>query len=265
VWHGTIDSLIGSVFGALSLIGIIHLIRASEPGANWLGWLALSGLVGAYAGFHLLASNPENFQLVMFTQAALVMPAGVWGLARMASFDGRMKRIAVVLIALGVVMGLDDLDHVTKARPKVAWSVADVEKVHAELQGAPFGYFGPDDRWWIPLQSQLAAHLGTRCARLNEGNQRSDAMNRHYFNDKPHAVLPRNDGETPNAWSLRFANKLGIDFVMEIEPEAMLPNEIKAASTLCVSTPTLRLYKLPTEQAHSDPDQSKRDQHPPAH
>lgn len=244
-WRGLVDTLIGMFTGLLSMIGFIHLIRTRDPRIAWLGWLGICGMAGPFGAFHLQASNPERFQFVFFTQAVLVMPLGVWGLAHLAAHSaGSKQRIAVALLVLGFAMGLADLQHVKQVQVVEPWTATDAEKVRAELHGRPLGYFGTDSRWWLPSQGQLGAMLGSRIIQLNEAVT-SPTFRDTYFGGVPLQLVTQEAGETPASWSLRLAEHIGVHHVIEAKGTSPLPDAIKAGCILRIDTPTLKLYELP--------------------
>lgn len=223
-----IDTGIGLIVGALSLPGILHLIRARDAQATQetrtLGWMALTGIAGTYAAYSLMHSMADRFHFVLLVQAVLVLPAGIWGLARMAAIHGGAWRVSSgVVLILSTAMGIHDLVWLRKADRRAEWKRNDVAAIRSALQGQPFGYFADSDRqWWIPKQTILASLLEARCIRLNELPGR-DSYTRYYGADLLHELVPRQPPESAETWSRRFAARLGIQHVLEIAPDTVPP------------------------------------------
>ena len=243
-----IDCGIGLLVGALSLPGILHLIRARDaqatPETRTLGWMALAGIAGTYAAYSLMHSMADRFHFIALMQAALVLPAGIWGLARMAAIHrGGWRITAIGVIALGTGMGVYDLMWLRVADKSGEWRAADVAVIRQALQGRPFGYFASSDRqWWIPKHTALASLLEARCIRLNE-LPGTDAYTRYYGADLIHQLAPRQPDDTAEVWSVRLARKLSIRYVLEIAPDP-LPPAMKPYLKEVAQAHGLRLYEL---------------------
>ncbi len=248
---GVIDSLVALLLGALSLPGIVFLIRGKDPLASeesrLLGWLALSGVAGGYIAFHLLSTVTDRFHFTLLTHSILVMPAGVWGLARMASvYKGLARGACIALIVLGTGMGAADLQWFRQHENPQPWKAADLKAVQKVLAGRPFGYVSTSDRpWWISKQGSLASMLDSRCVRIDEipGIDRTSSQSRYYGASRPYELLPLLPEEKAEAWSLRFARRLGVVCLLEIAPET-LPPAFKTRARELLSVTGLKLYEL---------------------
>jgi hypothetical protein len=245
-----LDTGIGFIVGGLSLPGIVHLIRAKDERAtermHTLGWMAMAGIIGPYAAYSFLHSMADRFHFITLMQAALVLPVGVWGAARMASQLTGAKRIAsIAVIVLTTGMGVHDLNWLRASERTTEWKAADVAVIRSVLQGKPFGFFAKSDRqWWIPKHNVIASMLESRCVRLND-LQRNDIYTRYYGTDLVHDLVPRQPPETSEAWSLRLAAKLGIHHVLELAPEP-LPEAMKPFVKEVAHANGLRLFELTT-------------------
>lgn len=250
--RGTVDFLISLVMSALSLPGIFFLIASKDPQASEesriLGWLALCGIAGSSLAFQLLHHMPDAFHVMLFVQTILVMPVGVWGLARIAAVSpGAGRSVALALMTAGTLMGVHDLIVPSVSRIKTVWRSGDLAAVQQVLQGRPFGYYASADRgWWIPKYSFLGGMLDSRCVRLNAAAEEQKIAASHYYGyTKPFQILPPASKENEWDWSLRFADQLGIEYLIETWDDR-LPKAIQARSQLVLSVAghRLRVYRL---------------------
>ena len=118
--------------------------------------------------------------------------------------------------------------------------------IQSQLKGRPFGYFALTDReWWMPEQSSLAAVLDSRCIRLNEIDlvDNHGTFSKYYGADIPHRLVPALPGESSDAWSLRFARRLGLACVIELKPNS-LPAAIKAQCRPLASAGGMTLFEI---------------------
>lgn len=243
-----IDTGIGLLVGALSLPGILHLIRARDAQATQetrtLGWMALAGIGGTYAAYSLMHSMADRFHFVALIQAALVLPAGIWGLVRMATLHkGTWRVAAIALMVFCTGMGAYDLVWLKAADKTAEWGKADVETIRAALKGQPFGYFARSDRqWWIPKHTPLASLLEARCIRLNE-LPGTDIFTRYYGADLLHELAPKKASDTAELWSVHLARKLSIRHVLEVAPDE-LPAAMKPYLKEVAKANGLRLFEL---------------------
>jgi hypothetical protein len=248
---GTIDTVITLILGALSLPGILHLIRRGEGNARILGWLALCALVGANFSLQALHRVVDRFHIVYMAQALLVMPVGIWGALRMAAVsDGARWRAAGLALGAGsLLMGVHDMYLSGICHPTTVWKQEDVLRIKAALGGEPVGYLTRDDRpWWISKHGMLGGLLESRIVRLSPIDETKDPHSQFYGAYAPFRVLPIRDGEKPVDWSLRLAQKLGIRLVIET-PEDRVPARLAAGARLITRSGPLALYELPERAA----------------
>lgn len=252
---GLKESFTALLLGALSLPGVLHLIlsrdeRASEEG-RILGWLALSGIIGSYIGYRLLGGVADGWHIIIMTHAVLVMPAGVWGLVRMASWNpGAVRWACMALIMLCAAMGARDLVVLRSEFNQRPWHESDLARLKEALHHRSFGYYAKKDRpWWIPWHSTLAALMDCRCIRLHvlpgevqkSGTRSAEA---HYYGTtRPWLIVPPVQGETEKQWSLRFSKQVGIECFLEIGKDK-LPDEIKSKSRELLSLPLIKAFEL---------------------
>jgi hypothetical protein len=252
---GTLDTVITLILGALSLPGILHLMRCGEGPVRMLGWLALCALVGANFSLQALHRVVDRFHIVYMAHALLVMPVGIWGALRMAAVsEGRWLRATGLALGVGsLLMGVHDIYLSGKCQVKTAWKQEDVLRIKTALRGQPVGYFAKDDRpWWISKHGVLGGLLESRIARLNPIDENKDPHARFYGAYAPYRVLPIRDGEKPAEWSLRLAEKIGIRLVIET-PEERIPSRIAAGARLVTRSGPLALYELPDRIAEKSP------------
>ncbi len=255
---GLSEACTALLLGALSLPGILHLIfsrdeRATEDG-RILGWMALSGIIGSFIGFRLLGGMADNLHFIMMTHAVLVMPAGIWGLARMVCWcSGAARWTGVTLIVVSAAMGAVDLVQRRSTSDRTPWKESDLAGLKQALHGRPFGYVAKKDRsWWIPWHSTLAAMLDCRCIRLHEirapGAAQENTAASYYGGRRPFALVPPVWGkEDEITWALRFARHAGIECFLEFGTDK-LPAEIKSRCREVSRIPLITLYELMPDQ-----------------
>ncbi len=252
--RGTVDALVGLIIGALSLPGIIHLARSranADMPARLVGWLALSGMVASYGAYHFLKNTADSFHVISFMQTVIIMPAGMWGAARMAArHSGGPRLAAIALAAATAAVGLAEFAARPAALLPALWRESDVAAARGALDGRPFGYFAKEDRgWWISKHGVLGGLLDSRCVRLNPlKNEQSVRSSQFYGFSAPLDLLPPRPGETTANWSLRFAERLGIRHVLETAQDP-IPAAIKARCRPLVFTAGIWLYELPPPAA----------------
>ena len=246
-----IDSGIGLLVGALSLPGILHLIRSRDERtteeSRTLGWIALSALLGSYAAYSFLHAMVDRFHFITLAQALLVLPAGVWGAARMAWWTHTpwLRWCGVALIVVTTGMGVHDVIWLRATDTRLPCTQSNVRAIRQVLQGRPFGFFSDNDRqWWIPKHTVIASLLESRCVRLNEIESK-DAYSRYYGADLIHQLVPREPGESSSAWSLRLAARLGVKHVLEL-PSDPLPAAMKPFVKQVAQAGDLRLFEILT-------------------
>lgn len=245
------DIALGLLAAALTLPGLVHLIRnrdeQSSDETRILGWLPFCAIVGGFAAYHLFGTMSDRFHFTALTHAMLVLPVGIWAMARLAAVASPLPRLlALVVIVLDVVLGIGDLRAARSREPEQSWQRADLAVIQSQLKGRPFGYFATTDReWWIPEQSSLAAVLDSRCIRLNEIDlvDKHGTFSKYYGADIPHRLVPTLPGESADAWSLRFAQRLGIACVIELQP-GTLPAAIKAQCHPLASAGGMTLFEI---------------------
>ena len=149
------------VLGLLSVPGIWHLLRGKDPRSTaqsrTLGWMALGGMAGSFYGYHLLDGVADNMHMVLFPHAVLVMPAGIWGLAQLASATRLamwQRSLSVLAIVLSAVMGLADLTQARDAYQR-PWTVSEMEKMKKALGGACRRLLLQIGRDLVDIRSQL--------------------------------------------------------------------------------------------------------------
>lgn len=250
--HGLIEACMGLVLGALSLPGIVYLIFARDERlteeTRILGWMALGAIVGSFMGYRLLTGVADNWHIVLMAHAVLVMPAGIWGLACLASSSSptMLRLAAVALILFCTIMGIGDLVTHHNEYDQTPWKRGELDPVKLALRGRPVGYFATRDRpWWLPWHSSFAAMLDVRCMRLQEilaGDVEKNAAS-----TRPYEILPPLAGETQDEWSLRFARKIGIECIVEFSNNPV-PSAIKAKARELVKVPYVKLYELLPEK-----------------
>ncbi|MCB1212648.1 MAG: hypothetical protein KDK97_25210, partial [Verrucomicrobiales bacterium] len=177
-----------------------------------LAWMALGGILASCGAFQFLGQMADSFHVMLFVQTILVMPLGIWGLARMFQHSqGARRSVALAIIVACSLMGLHDLILPRLSQSRATWPSSDIAAVQELLNGQPFGYFAEKDRgWWIPERSVMASMIGSRVVRLNpmKDEQKKDAS-RYYGYTRPFQLLAPEKGENAYAWSLRFAEQLG--------------------------------------------------------
>ncbi|MBK8094443.1 MAG: hypothetical protein IPK32_21395 [Verrucomicrobiaceae bacterium] len=247
---GVRDCAVALILGALSLPGIITLTRDQEAKTRHIGWMALSALVGSFFGYRLLAGVADNMHFIIMAHALLVMPAGVWGLALLiqrAQTPSWLRRVAALLIVIGTIMGVADLKQQRSVYER-PWSIEELDTVKKALAGHAVGYFAKSDGgWWLPIHGSLAATLEARCIRIAPMKSElrgGTGVARYYGVSRPFELVPPLPDENMDAWSLRFARHVGIDYLMECGKDT-LPPSIKAQSREIARIPGLVLYKLP--------------------
>lgn len=245
------DIALGLLATALTLPGLVHLIRHRDEHASdearILGWLPLCAIVGGFAAYHLFGTMSDRFHFTALTHAVLVLPVGIWAMARLVAVKSSAPRLlALIVIMLDGVLGIGDLRAARSREPEQAWQRADLAVIQSHLKGRPFGYFATTDReWWMPEQSSLAAVLDSRCIRLSEIDlvDKHGAFSKYYGADIPHRLVPTQPGESADAWSLRFARRLGLACVLELEP-GTLPAAIKAQCQPLASAGGMTLFEI---------------------
>lgn len=206
-----------------------------------------AGTVGVYAAYHLFAGMPDGYHFIYFFHAIVVVPAGLWGAICMARHGAgtRVRSLGLAAAAAMAVTGVHDMVAFHNRRLDTLWRPSDLATIHAELSGRPFGYFASSDRgWWIPMRAVLGSLLDSRCVRLSVIDERHRDASRYYGFGAPFALVPPKRGENPDAWSLRFARKLGIRHVIST-PENPVPAKVRARCKPVASAPGLMLYELP--------------------
>lgn len=244
---------VGILIALPSIAGVLHLIRSRGDGVDdhraTVGWFALSALVGSYAAYHFLLPDGEKAHFVGYAHAIVLFPVGTCGLLLAAQRSAPLTRwIATVLLcvtgAFGVYDSWVDWRMVTGQRQKYA--AADLQKIKVVIGNEEFGYFAPTDRpWWIPNDSSLAAILGTSCTRLNliPETDETSTHARFYGAKMPRVLVPKLDGESEDSWSLRFARRLGIRFLIETDQHP-IPAAVKPIVTPVTELPGLRVFRL---------------------
>lgn len=242
------DLFLTMVLGALTLPGILHLIRAKEPGTeplNLIGWLALLAGVGASGALQLMKNNPDRFHVMTLAQALIVMPVSLWGLVRMVTLrEGGLRWIALVLALVSVAMGVDTMFSYRKIDTVAPWTADDLATLREKLQGRPFGYMTMTDRgWWISKHGFLASLLGSRCARVNPlpGSHEHSAF---YGETAPFRSLPPLEKESMPAWCVRFMAARGIHHLAETADDP-LPPPLKSQCQKLAQAGGITLYELP--------------------
>jgi hypothetical protein len=115
------------------------------------------------------------------------------------------------------------------------------------VQGQPLGYFAVLDRqWWISFNAPLGAVLESPILRLNSVYSRDHLHEfaSFYGSGAPYVLVPKQAGEDDLQWSLRFARKLGIRYVLETDRDP-LPEALRSQVKLVIKAGVLALFELP--------------------
>lgn len=239
------------LLGILLVPGWVALIRIKKddlpPEARLLGWLAIAGLVGGTAAFHLF-SHEEKFHFTDFPMVLIAMPIAAWGLALWINCSqGWTRAVPALALVLAFASGVEDLAVRKEALKKTTISPAQLTSIKKQLNGQPFGYFASKDRpWWIPQRGYLAAVLDSRCIRLNP-LQSADVSNRFskfYNSFEIMALVPYGKGEPVHRWSMKVTEALGIRYILKSKGDP-IPSEIEGISETILKTEDLTLYRLP--------------------
>jgi len=247
------------------VVGLAHLTIGKKPdatgeNATLLGWMGLSACVGGIVGYHLLLA--VDFEaafaghLPTFTKNMWVYPIAAIGSVRLMARGRKASRVvALVCLTAGTACGVLDL---TKWRRQslaefAPMKIRDVEHLAGFLKGQKFGYFASNDRqWWIPRQASLAAVLGSSCMRLNAIPRiDTSTLSIRYGSDVPYRLIPKVEGEDEVDWSFKLADKLGIEFIIEIDDDPM-PEEAHQRLVLVTTIPGFKLYRIPTQTDHNE-------------
>jgi len=258
---GTVDSLVAFSVGIISLIGVLHLVRVPDTEdenaarIRLLGWMALGGVVGSSIALQMLHRMADRFHVVVLVHSLLVLPAGMWGLVRMMNTRRDWTRhTALALAVASLLMGVHDILLPVVKNKTTVWTQADVSAIKDELRGRPVGYFAKGDRgWWIPKNSLLGGLLESRIMRLNPLDESGSAHSRFYGSQAPFRLLPPGKDEPVYAWSLRYAEKIGVRHVIETW-EDRLPKSVRARARPIVSAAGLMLYELPPPDDRPAPE-----------
>jgi hypothetical protein len=245
-----IDILCGLLLATPILPGVIHLIRDQSSRANEqtrsLGWMALASLSGGYLAYAMLLPDGDRAHFTMYAHAFFVLPIGCWGLASLAQNEGLRKLVALSLFVTTALIGSYDLWKNREPREPSPYTFEELQLVQRTLHGQPFGYFAKQDRnWWISKYAGLASHLQSRCVRLNkiESNDLHTEASRFYGSSRPEELCVPLAGESPEAWSLRFASKLGVRFVLETGDDA-IPAAVLGHLREVVAIPGMKLFEV---------------------
>ena len=246
-----IDSTIGLLIGALSLPGILHLVRCRDERATeesrTLGWIALSALIGSYAAYSFLSTMVDRFHFITLAQAVLVLPVGLWGAARMVWWGTAswQRWSGIALIVVTTSMGIHDVLWLRATDTRLPYTQSNVRALREVLRGQPFGFFSSNDRqWWIPKHTVIASLLESRCVRLNELESK-DAYSRYYGADLMHQLVPRQAHQSSEAWSLRLAARLEVKHLLEL-PSDPLPAAMNPFVKEVAKAGDLRLFEILT-------------------
>jgi len=252
LWRNSIEGLRDVCIGLLLIApvfpGIWHLIRRGKDSQQvTLGWLALAALIGSYMAYHLLLPEGDRSHFTMYAHAILTVPIGVWGLADLVAKGTERRRwIGIGLITLISATGVYEIVRLKEWQSPLPISPDGLAEARSVLQESTWGYFAERDRnWWIPQNAVFAGLLNSRCVRLNEIRERdreSDAA-RFYGAGRPYDLVPRRPGEADTNWSLRFAAKLGIQFIVEFEKSPLPPAAMPALEEK-LQVPGLRIFKI---------------------
>ena len=250
--EGMGDILWSLILSVVSLPGIVHLIRAKDlaatPQMRTIGWLALSGLVGSCFAAQFLERSfkmLDRYHVMVLTQVIFVMPLGIWGLARMIFIYSDWRRPgAAALMAISVVMGINDLCVPLVRRIPTRWNTIDLDQVRQILKGRTLGYWSrADGGWWFSKHGVLGSMLGSRILRLNpRSEEKESSASLFYGYAAPFKTVPPLVNESTGDWSERFAEKLKVEFVAEIG-EDVLPAGVKKKLTPVAEVPGIRLYQ----------------------
>ena len=239
------------LLGILLVPGWVALIRIKKDDlpseARFLGWLAIAGLMGGTAAFHLF-SHEEKFHFTDFPMVLIATPIAAWGLALWISRSrGWIRAVPVLALLLALASGVEDLAVRKQALKKTTISQSQLTSLKKQLNGRPFGYFTSKDRpWWIPQRGYLAAVLDSRCIRLNP-LQSADVSNRFskfYNSFEIMALVPYGKGEPVHRWSMKLTEALGIRYILKSKGDP-IPPEIEDISETILKTGDLTLYRLP--------------------
>lgn len=246
--YGLLDSVVTLLVTAFFVVGCVFLIRhgrgQKDSPFRLLGWLCLSGIVGAAFALQAMHSA-DRFHVVIMTHSVLVMPIGACGLLWLIlRSQGRLRMLALALYIIGAACGIHTLLSNAALQGTETWSVQDVQELQQHLQGRPVGYLAQNDRdWWIPKLCTLGAVLDSRCVRLNPRDERKLDHYDAISSRTPLRWLLPKEGETQVDWSFRFAQALGIRHIVETWQDP-LPASIRARLQPIHSVPGLMLYEI---------------------
>jgi hypothetical protein len=214
--------------------------------ARWIGWLALSGVIGGQMATYIFNFS-EQLHFSDFPATLLAMPAGIWGLTVLLR-SGRLplRALALLLIGLTTVFGLTTLIRQKKDMRPSALTVTRLTDIRKTLGGEPFGYFTTQDRaWWLPGYSSLAALLDTRCIRLwpLKSADLDNRFSRAASDFLPLEMVPMVKDEPIGAWSLRFIRRLHLKWLLS-EKGAPLPDEVRPYLELVSQGDGIKLYRI---------------------
>jgi len=250
VWPVTADLLIAALLSILFIPGWVALIRSPGEGVaervRFLGWLAVSGLVGGIIAFHVF-SHVQALHFTGFPTATFAMPIAAWGLAVLVSRTiGWHRGVAIALIAIAVINGGMDSAYRKNVPPVLPWTVDDFTTLKQHLGGETFGYVARSDRsWWLPKFAFIASLLDSRCIRLNplQSADVDDKYSKAFGVCLPMDVVPYEKGEPVNGWSLKLARKIGVRYLLHSSLEP-LPPAIISECTPVVQVKDIILYRL---------------------
>jgi hypothetical protein len=242
------------ILGVLLVPGWIALIKIKEQSlpseARFLGWLAIAGLCGGTAAFHLF-QHEEKFHFMDFPMLLLATPTAAFGLALWISRVKGWQRLAPILVlSIGLGFGAEDLFLRKYSGNVIQITPRQMDAVKDELRGQPYGYFTTKDRpWWIPRRAYMAAVLDSRCIRLNPviSADVSNRFSRFYNSFELMSLVPYGEGEPLPPWSLKVMKRLGIQYILKA-PGDPVPAEIESICDKVVESQGITLLKLKTHE-----------------
>jgi hypothetical protein len=241
---------VGMVLAGVLLPGLWFLVRSADQQLRALGWMAAGGMLASYAAYHFLMPTGDRGHFTTYVHLVVGNLVGFVGLcAACAQGTGWLKAVSSRLLVIMVLMGIYDSVHDHRAEWQLTkgYTTTDLQKVKDLVQGQPLGYFAVLDRqWWISFNAPLGAVLESPILRLNSVYSRDHLHEfaSFYGSGAPYVLVPKQAGEDELQWSLRFARKLGIRYVLETDRDP-LPEALRSQVKLVIKAGVLSLFELP--------------------
>lgn len=244
------DWVVGLVLAGVLLPGLWFLVRSSDRQHRALGWMACGGMMASYAAYHFLMPTGDRGHFTTYVHLVVGNLVGFVGLCALCAHGtGWLKAVSSRLLVVMVLMGIYDSvhDHRAEWRQTKGYTMTDLQKLKDAVKGQPLGYFAVLDRqWWISYNAPLGAVLESPILRLNSVYSRDHLHEfaSFYGSGAPYVLVPKQEGEDDLQWSLRFARKLGIRYVLETDRDP-LPEALRPQVKLVIKVGVLSLFELP--------------------